>query len=66
MSRSTAKIKRFTVKLTSEQHRAIAQRAERCGLKPSTWMRAILVQAATRTASGDGRLFLKEPDGAYS
>lgn len=65
MPRSTAKIKRFTVKLTPDQHRAIATRAERCGMRPGVWMRAILVQAALRQPS-DGRLLLKEPDGAFS
>lgn len=65
MARSAEKIKRFTVKFTPEQHKAISARAERCGLRVSSWVRSILVQAATRPAK-DGHLRIKEPDGVFS
>ena len=65
MARAAVKTKPITVKLTPEQHRAVMQRAERCGLRLAAWVRAILIQAATKPAS-DGHLRIKEPDGALS
>lgn len=61
-ARTATKAHPMTVKLTLEQTRAIAQRAERCGMRPGTWARAILVQAANRPST-DGFLRIKEPDG---
>jgi len=59
------KTKVATVKLSPEQHRAIEQRAKKCGVRVSMWMRSILVQAATRKPDA-GFLRIREPDGAMS
>lgn len=53
----------ITVKVSAEQLRLIDQRAKKCGVRMSVWMREILLQAATRQASV-GYLRIKEPDGA--
>lgn len=63
MARSPVKTKRGGLRLTPEQYRTIEQRAERCKVSMSVWMRSILLQAATRPAS-DGYLRIREPDGA--
>jgi len=57
-----AKTKNATIKFTPEQHRMIDQRAKRCGVRMSVWMRSILLQAASRQAS-EGYLRIREPDG---
>ena len=57
------KTKVATLKLTPEQHKLIDQRAKRCGVRMSVWMRSILLQAASRNAS-EGYLRIREPDGA--
>ena len=51
-----------TFKLTPEQHKLIKQRAKLCGVRTSVWIRAILLQAATRRAR-EGYLRIREPDG---
>jgi predicted DNA binding CopG/RHH family protein len=56
------KDKKITIRVTSEQLRLLDQRAKRCGVKVSRWMRSILLQAATRQSS-EGYLRIKEPDG---
>lgn len=63
MARQASKTKTATFKVTPEQHRLIEQRAKRCGVRMSTWIRAILLQAATRQAT-EGYLRIREPDGA--
>jgi hypothetical protein len=57
------KTKVAAVKLTPEQYREIEQRAERCGVRLSAWMRSILLQAASQK-SRKGYLHIREPDGA--
>jgi uncharacterized protein (DUF1778 family) len=57
------KTKVATIKLTPDQHKLIDQRAKRCGVRMSVWMRSILLQAASRNAS-EGYLRIREPDGA--
>lgn len=57
------KTKVATLKLTPEQHKLIDQRAKRCGVRTSVWMRHILVQAASLKAQ-DGFIHIREPDGA--
>ena len=56
------KSKVATIKLTPEQDRMIDQRAKKCGVRKSVWMRSILLQAASRQAS-EGYLRIREPDG---
>lgn len=57
------KTKFIGVKLTPEQYRAIEQRAERCKVRMSTWIREVSLQAASRPAR-EGFIRIKEPDGA--
>jgi len=70
MAHSTVqpKTKVATIKLTPEQDRLIDQRAKRCGVRKSVWMRSILLQAAHAAPShvgrGDGYLRIREPNGA--
>lgn len=64
------KTKVATIKLTPDQHKLIEKRAERCGVRPSVWMRFILLQAAnaapTRVGRGEATLHIREPDGAIT
>lgn len=67
MANVPAKTKFVGIKFTDEQHRMIAQRAERCKVSMSAWMRAILLQAASSSnASKPGYLRIKEPNGALT
>ena len=63
-----SKTKVATIKLTPDQHKLIDQRAKRCGVRMSVWMRSILLQAAsaapTRVGRGEATLHIREPDGA--
>jgi uncharacterized protein (DUF1778 family) len=63
MASVPTKTKTTTIKLTPDQHRLIEQRAKRCGVRMTHWMRWILLQAASRSAS-EGYLRIREPDGA--
>lgn len=56
------KSKVASIKLTPDQHKLIDQRAKRCGVRMSVWMRSILLQAASRQSS-EGYLRIREPDG---
>jgi hypothetical protein len=59
-----AKSKKLSFKLTDEQCRMIEQRAERCKVSTSAWIRTILLQVATRpTSSRPGYLRIREPNG---
>ena len=61
------KTKFVGIKFTAEQHRMIEQRAERCKVSMSAWMRSVLLQAASRpTTSRPGYLRIREPDGALT
>jgi hypothetical protein len=55
-----------SVKMSAEQMRLINQRAKLCGVRPSVWMRSILMQAASsasRDKPRDGYLRIREPEG---
>jgi hypothetical protein len=65
MNRVPLKTRVAGVKLTSEQYRVIEQRAERCKVSVSVWMRSVLMQAASRPAK-NGYLRIHEPDGAMT
>lgn len=60
-----SKTKMLTIKLTVDQFRLIDQRAEKCGVNRSRWMRSILLQAA-RSAAAQGYLRIREPDGVIT
>jgi hypothetical protein len=53
----------ITLKLTPGQRRLIEERAKRCGVNMSAWMRSILIQAAKRQPMSEGYLRIREPDG---
>lgn len=52
-----------TFRTTPEQSRAMAERAAGSGVKLGTWVRSILVQAASQKPR-KGYLRIREPDGA--
>jgi hypothetical protein len=54
-----------SIKMSAEQLRLINQRAKHCGVRPSAWMRSILMQAAQSASrqTSDGYLRIREPDG---
>lgn len=56
------KTKAVGFKLAPEQYHLLEQRAERCGVRLSAWMRSILLQAAQQKPS-KGHLRIREPDG---
>jgi uncharacterized protein (DUF1778 family) len=65
------KTKAAAIRLTPDQYQLIEQRAERCKVSVSVWMRSILMQAASRSSrdeSGahDGYLRIREPNGDLS
>lgn len=64
-STKPAKTRLATFKLTPEQYKLIEQRAERCKVSMSAWMRAILLQAASRPAR-KGYLHIPEPNGSLT
>lgn len=62
MPRPSAKTISKTVKLAPDQLRLIEQRAERCKVSVVVWMRAILMQVASKP-SRDGYHRVREPNG---
>ncbi len=54
-----------SIKMSTEQLRLINQRAKSCGVRPSVWMRSVLMQAVQSAARrpSDGYLRIREPDG---
>lgn len=65
MANVKVRTRQVIFKVTPEQYQRILQRAEQCGVRPTQWMRSILLQAANRTRlTSDGFLRIKEPDGA--
>jgi hypothetical protein len=56
-----ARTKVAAFKITPEQYRVIEQRAERCGVRVSAWMRSIVLQAASRPAK-EGHIRVQEPN----
>lgn len=60
--KSKSKNKTLTLKVTFDQFRMIEQKAEKCGVDRSKWMRSVLAQAARSTAM-QGYLRIREPDG---
>jgi hypothetical protein len=65
MAHVAPKSKVVTLKLTPEHHKLIDQRARRCGVRMSQWMRSILLQAATKQPD-QGFWRIREPDGVTS
>jgi hypothetical protein len=63
MSNIPLKTRTVGFKLTAEQYRDLEQRAAHSGLRLGTWMRSILLQAASQK-SRKGYLRIREPDGA--
>jgi hypothetical protein len=64
--RVSAKTRRATIKFTPEQHQTIHERARSRGVKPTVWMRSILLQAAASQSAaegGRGYIRIKEPTG---
>ena len=57
-----SKTKQTAIRLAPDQYCLIAQRAEHCGVKVSTWMRLVLLAAATQKPR-KGYLHIREPDG---
>jgi hypothetical protein len=65
MSDVPAKTKAVGFKLTVAQHGELEARAARAGVRLSTWMRSILLQAATQKPQ-KGYLQIREPDGTIT
>jgi hypothetical protein len=65
MANAPVKTKMALFKLTIDQHRELKQRAEHCKLSMASWMRSILLQAASQKPR-KGYLRIREPDGATS
>lgn len=64
--RVSAKTRRATIKFTPDQHQLIRERARSRGVKPTVWMRSILLSAATSQSAaegGRGYIRIKEPTG---
>jgi hypothetical protein len=57
----------IAIKLTPAQYKLIDQRAKRRGVRMSTWVRLIVLQAANaaseRVGRGEDYLRIREPDG---
>jgi hypothetical protein len=64
MERLPIKTKAAGLKLTPDQYKSIEQRAARCRVSMSLWMRSILLQAAASHPSKGGYIRVREPDGA--
>ena len=56
------KTKVSAIRFAPEQHRLLVQRAAHCGVRLNTWMREILLAAATQKPR-KGYLHIREPDG---
>ncbi len=65
MPNGSAKTKVRTLKFTPEQDKLIEERAERCKVSVSVWMRTVLLQVASRPAR-EGYHRVREPDGALT
>jgi len=54
-----------SIKMSTEQLRLINQRAKHCGVRPSVWMRTVLMRVAQSAADNrsDGYIRIREPDG---
>ncbi len=66
MSRAAFYPARASIKMGAEQMKLIKQRAKTCGVRPSVWMRSILMQAAksaSREQPADGYIRVREPEG---
>ncbi|HEY6357724.1 MAG TPA: hypothetical protein VIX35_05745 [Vicinamibacterales bacterium] len=65
MPRATLYPSVASIKMSTEQLRLINQRAKHCGVRPSVWMRTVLMQAAQSAARGvgDGYIRIREPNG---
>jgi hypothetical protein len=63
MSDVPVKTKTVGFKLTVDQHKELERRAAHSGVRLGTWMRSILLQAASQKPR-KGYLRIREPDGA--
>jgi len=50
-----------SLKLTPDQHKMIDQRARKCGVRMSVWMRSVLLQAASKQVK-EGYIRIREPN----
>lgn len=62
MAPQPVKTKKLNLKVTPEQHRALEQRATSTGLRLGTWIRLIVLQAASQKPR-KGYLHIREPNG---
>jgi len=62
MKAPPAKDKGVYIRLTPEQFTMIKQRAERCGVRMTPWMRSVLLQVAKKNGA-PGIVNVREPDG---
>lgn len=60
------KTKSAHFKIDPEHYRLIEQRAERCGVQVSFWIRSILIQAASRPAKAGYIHHIREPNGTMT
>lgn len=56
------KSKKLEIKVTPDQYEILVKRAERCGIRLTTWVRTVMMQAATGRAANDGFIRIREPD----
>jgi len=68
MVNGSSKTKFVGLKFTPEQYRMIEQRAERCKVSTSAWMRTVLLQVANhpKPTPIDSRIRIREPNGALT
>lgn len=52
----------LNIRLNREQFKLVGARAEKCRMPTSTWVRAIVLQAASKPARKGG-MRIQEPDG---
>lgn len=57
------KIRAVGFKVTPEQYREMADRAQRSGARLGSWMRSVVLQAVAQKPR-KGHLRIREPDGA--
>ena len=65
MKAAPVKSKIVVFKVTPDQYSMIEQRAQKCGVRLSVWIRSLLLQAVDRPAK-KGYLRVREPNGTNS
>jgi hypothetical protein len=65
MPRTTLYPDVVAIKMSREQRQLINQRAKHCGVRPSVWMRTVLMRVAQSASENrsDGYIRIREPDG---